>query len=273
MAYEGVAQPALDYAPCRYGTSKLLFRGPRAALGGDYIAFLGSTETYGKFVENPYPKLTGSALDLTPLNLGCVNAGIDTFLDDPTVLELCRGARAVVVQAMGAHKLSNQLYSVHPRRNDRFLSASALLGRMFPEAEFTEIHFTRHLLSMLHGIDAARFAAVVEELQATWVARMRTLAQAVGVPLVLLWVSDRRPEALPTDPGSGEPLFVTRRMIDDLRYGIAGLVEVAAPAAGRAPPDGMVFTEVDLPAVRELPGPAVHATIAQRLAPALRFAV
>ena len=216
MAYDGRVGTALDYNPCRYGTSKLLFRGPQSTLSEDYVAFIGSTETYGKFVERPYPALTGAALGVTPLNLGCVNAGIDTFLDDPTVMSLCQGARAVVVQAMAAHRLTNPLYTVHPRRNDRFLRASDQLLSLYPEAEFTDVHFTRHLLSILHDIDAERFRAVVDTLRTTWVERMWALAAVVDVPVTLLWVSGRRPEASVETPYDRDPTFVTRDMITAL---------------------------------------------------------
>ena len=57
MAYEYAGEAALDYFPCRYGQSKLLFRGPRRRLEGAYVAAIGGTETYGKFVPDPYPAL------------------------------------------------------------------------------------------------------------------------------------------------------------------------------------------------------------------------
>ena len=57
MAYEFAGDSALDYFPCRYGQSKLLFRGPRRRFDGPYAAAIGGTETYGKFVADPYPAL------------------------------------------------------------------------------------------------------------------------------------------------------------------------------------------------------------------------
>ncbi|MGB3314802.1 MAG: DUF6473 family protein, partial [Albidovulum sp.] len=57
MAYEYAGESALDYLPCRYGQSKLLFRGPRRKLDGAYAAVLGGTETYGKFVAEPFPNI------------------------------------------------------------------------------------------------------------------------------------------------------------------------------------------------------------------------
>ena len=74
MAFENPGQGALDYFPCRYGHSKLLFRGPRRKLDGAYCAVLGGSETYGKYVREPYPALIEAvakigdkfrALDLT----------------------------------------------------------------------------------------------------------------------------------------------------------------------------------------------------------------
>ncbi len=269
MAYERLSDGALDYAPCRYGKSKLLFRGPRASLRGDYVAFLGSTETYGKFIETPFPELTGQALGMTSLNLGCVNAGIDTFHDDPTVKDLCRGAKACVVQVMGAHKLSNRLYTVHPRRNDRFLAASKLLESLYPEAEFTDIHFTRHLLLMLWDIDPKRFELVREELTAAWVSRMSALVARVQVPAVLLWVSDHVPDDPTRLPDGSEPLFVTRAMLDEVAARAAGLVEVVVSDAEAAHQTARV-PAVEAMAARELPGPGAHLRIAERLTPTLQ---
>ncbi len=55
MAFEHQGAGALDYYPCRYGKSKLLFRGAETRAGPAYIAALGGSETYGKFVQKPWP--------------------------------------------------------------------------------------------------------------------------------------------------------------------------------------------------------------------------
>jgi hypothetical protein len=41
MTYDALGVGALDYLPCRYGTSKLLFRGPRRPLKDPYLVFMG----------------------------------------------------------------------------------------------------------------------------------------------------------------------------------------------------------------------------------------
>lgn len=261
MTYERPGGPAPDYLPCRYGTSKLVFRGPRRKLEGDYIAVFGSTDTYGKFIETPYPALAEDILGLTCVNFGCVNAGVDAFVNDIALMEAAGSARATVVQVMGAQNMSNRLYSVHPRRNDRFLNASTMLKAIYREVDFTEFHFTRHMLGTLEEIGAERFRMVREELQAAWSARMAMLLSRIKSPVILLWMGERAPS---NDPElASDPLYVTRDMLEDLRDKVAGTVAVTANRLGT---DGMVYGPMEEAAARELMGPAAHAQAAQALA-------
>ena len=269
MTYSRLVGQSLDYAPCQYGRSKLSFRGPKSEVEEGHLAFVGSTETYGKFVENPFPSLVGDALGVPVLNLGCVNAGIDSFLEDDSVIDLCRSARSVVIQAMGAHKMSNRLYRVHPRRNDRFLAAAPALQDLYPEVDWSEIHFTRHLMTVLATVGPRRFETVLAELREAWVQRMRLLLRRIERPVTLLWISDRSPDQGGGDPTDGEPLFVTAGMIDALRPALAGICEMPARARREEAQPGMVCGETDLPAARQLPGPEDHAEIATRLAATL----
>ncbi len=123
MTYDPRGGGALDYYPCRYGASKLMFRGPRRKADGTHVAVLGGCETYGKFIAHPYPDLLEKAVGRPVLNLGLQNAGVDVFLQDKTVGELCQSAAVTVIELTGAHNTSNRFYGVHPRRNDRFLRA------------------------------------------------------------------------------------------------------------------------------------------------------
>ena len=86
MKHDTLGEAGLSYAPCRYGTSRILFRGPRRPLDGRYIAFIGGTETYGRFIENPFPALVEAALGDVCVNFGMINASVDAFANEPTVL-------------------------------------------------------------------------------------------------------------------------------------------------------------------------------------------
>lgn len=274
MTYDALGAKALNYAPCRYGSSRILFRGPQRRLDAPYVAFVGGTETYGKFIKAPFPALVESDLGVNCVNFGVANAGIDVFLNDSLILEAANNARATVLQVVGAQNLSNRFYSVHPRRNDRFLTASPLLKAVYPEVDFSEFHFTRHMLNSLYEVSADRFSVVREETQQAWLARMRLLLRRMKGEVVLLWFADRPPgdevdEAFrPSDCST--PLFITRKMVDDLRAHVSEYVEVTASTeAVSAGTEGMVFSEMEIMAARQLLGPKAHGEAAFALRDAL----
>jgi len=278
MKHASLAEAGLPYVPCRYGTSRLPFRGPRRSLDAPYIAFMGSTDTFGKFIKRPFPAQVEDVLGQTCVNFGCVNAGIDAFLQDPAILTACRKADLTVLQVMGAQNLSNRFYTVHPRRNDRFLQASTVLRAIYSEIDFADFSFTRHMLLDLHKADPVRFEIVREELQAAWTARMRTLVAELGGNVVLLWFAASRPPAnaaLPTEEAlCREPLFITREMIEALRPHLRQIVEVQPPGRARDEgTDGMVFRRGDRAAAEEVLGIAAHRQAAAALTGPIRRAL
>ncbi|REC58016.1 hypothetical protein DRV84_05385 [Rhodosalinus sediminis] len=265
MSYDAPGPGGLDYAPCRFRGSRMLFRGPERAVDGAFVACLGGTETYGKYVRRPWPARLEAVAGLPCLNFGSVNAGIDSFLNEPAVLEAAQAAQVVVVQAMGAQNLSNRFYAVHPRRNDRFLGPRPLMARLFPEADFTEFHFTRHMTGALAQRAPESFARLRAALRATWVARMTELIDRLGVPVVLLWLGQAAPPDTAEAAEAPEPLFVDRAMIEALRPRLAAVVEAPPAATGGA--EGMAVPPLEAPAAAALPGPAAHAAAAEALLP------
>ncbi|MEX0285881.1 MAG: DUF6473 family protein [Paracoccaceae bacterium] len=267
MSIERTSASALDYLPCRYGNSRLLFRGPRRALDGPYTLFLGDSLTYGKFVVQPFPSLVEQALGRECINFGSLNAGIDSFVHDADVMNAANGAEVTVLQILGAQNLSNRFYRVHPRRNDRFLSPSPMLQAAFRGVDFTEINFNKHLLSKLQTVSPDRFDIVRTELQQAWIARMKLLLSNIQSSVVLLWL---RSSQAGSELGD-EPLLVDRGMIDAVRDKVLDVVELDLGALNN-PEDmeGMHFDPMDLPAAMHLPGPMNHARIASHVATALR---
>ncbi len=270
MAYEHLGEGALDYYPCRYGKSKLLFRGPRKKLDKPYIAVLGGSEIYGKFTEQPLPEMLEQLTGHTVVNLGCVNAGTDLVVNDDTVIDICREAAVTVIQITGAQNMSNRFYTVHPRRNDRFLKSSRLMANVFGDVDFTDFHFTRHLVSHLAAHSPERFQMVQQELKEAWVARMQTMMKRIGGEFVLLWMSDRTPEDQRHDCSARDPLFVDRAMLEALSDQSANLVEVVAiPDEIEAGFHRMVHTQLEELAAREMLGPVVQEAAARALHKAL----
>lgn len=274
MSYEGKSALAPDETSCRYGESRLQCRGPLRDPGPGYLVFMGTHETYGRFVPEPFVSLVERDLGRDCVNLGCLNGGLEAYLQDDDLLSMARGADLAVIQVSGAQKLSNPFYRVHPRRNDRFLTATQELMTLFPEMDFTEFHFNNHLLLSLYRCAPERFQTVRAALEQTWLLRMRTLIRSIGVPVMLLWLRYDPQNSSQSFASLGErPRLVTRGMLDALGPDCAGLVEIPVAASAAAGETAhMRCTSLELPGAGQLIGPAMHRVIADRLLaePALR---
>lgn len=270
MIFEGLGPKGLDYRPCRYGTSKLTFRGPKREFDDPYICFLGGIETYGKFITCPFPEQVQIVSGMTCVNFGLPNAGIDAFSHDPMFGEVMTGAKANVIQILGAGNMTNRYYTVHPRRNDRFISATAMLRNIYPEVDFAEFHFTKHMLSRLLAISPERFDLIRSELQDAWLARMQLLLGQVRGQTILLWFAQDAPieQDLPTaEIGLGrDPLFITRAMVEKITKNAEAYVEVVtSKTANKVGTNGMVFNQLERLAAAEMLSPEAHLMAAEAL--------
>ncbi len=263
MSFESTSIGALDYAPCRYGNSKLLFRGPRRDLTKPYIAFLGGSETYGKFVERPFVDLLDMTVEPSCVNFGCLNSGADVFLNDPFLPDAAQRGLLTVMQVPTAQNMSNRLFTVHPRRNDRFVSATQLLRALYPDVDFATFNFNKHMLLHLSQLSEERFALVRQELHQAWSARMRTLLERISGKIVLTWISHKAPSE--EEDHSHEPWHVTPGMIDEIRDRVTEYVEIVLPEQDETAE--MVFPDTEAPAANETLGPQAHNTIAAALRP------
>lgn len=272
MAYQRLGRRPLNYQPARYPGTRLVFRGPARDLRAGYVACLGGTETYGKFLERPWPALLEPELGATCLNLGWPNAGPDVWLAPGNPLALVQRARAVVLQIPCAMNLSNPFYAVHPRRNDRFLRAEEPLQRLYPEVDFTEFHFTRHLMQRLAGLSPERFATFRAAMQVTWTRRMATLLSRITPPVILLWFSNRAPGTGANCVAIGaDPALVSRAMLEAIAPRAAGVVVSVASEIARAQGTrGMRFDLMEEDIAAALPGPLAHHEAAEAVRPVLR---
>lgn len=239
-----------------------------------YLAFVGGTETYGKFIEKPFAARVEEKIDTTCVNFGFPNAGIDAFAHDPFVVGATENAKITVVQVLGAQNMTNRFYAVHPRRNDRFVSASQMLQTIYREVDFADFHFNKHMLNRLMVVSPGRFEAVRAELQQAWLARMRLLLGQIKGKTILLWLSDHAPAsngAMDVETLGSDPLFVTREMMDEIAPHATKVVEVVASkeslAAGT---DGMVFSQLEAMAAAEMMGPVAHTEAADAIVDAIR---
>jgi len=265
MSFHAHSAGALAGESCSYGTSKLQCRGPERALDAPYMAVMGSCEAFGRFVQRPFAALAEDKLKLPVVNLGVINAGIDSFVKDEAILDVAARAERVAVQAMDPRNMSNRLYRVHPRRNDRFLAPSDLLRQLFPDFDFTEIHFTQDLLRRLHNHAPDRFDIVEAELRKAWTSRMRALLGQLGGKAIVLRIRYRNRIAAPWQ------VAVDDRMLADLKDRCSGVVDVEVQTAGDAGElDAMLAGPMPAPAAGALVGPTGHRAIAEELARAFQ---
>jgi len=142
---------------------------------------------------------------------------------------------------------------------------------MFREVEFTEFHFTRHMLMSLQAVSAERFEVVADDLRAAWVGRMQQLLTRLPTKVVLLWMSSQKPPAAARRTQLvHDPLLVDAEMVAAIKPVAAAYVEaISSPAARARGVEGMAFGPFEAPAAAGMPGPAVHAEVARLLAPVL----
>lgn len=259
---------AHELEQCRYDGSRLLLRGPQRNLDNDFVACLGGTETFARFIATPYPDLLEEALGLTCVNFGWPNAGIDVFRSDPALIDCASRARVCVLQVPNAINMTNLYYRVHPRRNDRVLEVTEAMRALFPKVEFTQFSFTRHMLTRLHQTDPAAFGYLQRELTSVWLSGMEALLDQIDIPVVLLWLSMRRPDDHVDRPElSADPGLVSRQMLEALTPRIKGLVEVLIVPEARGVEAKMI--RAPEPTAEATLTPEAHVDTARKLKPVL----
>lgn len=267
MTLNDHSEAVIDYKPWRHGASRLAFRGPGQRLDEPYVAIVGGSETFGKFVEYPFVDLLRAEIGMPVVNLGVMHAGLSLIIDDPTIIDIASKAQMTVVQVLGATNMSNRFYSVHPRRNDRFVSASKRMQVLFPDVDFTDFNFTGHLLAALEKAGHPAFDDLVYELKSAWVQRMQSILGSIHGERLLLWMSERRPEEPSCADYVIDPLFVDRDMLEALSPSIGGIVEVVANKHSRDEGlSGKLYQTSDELAAAAMPGPAFHRQTAAALA-------
>lgn len=267
MDISSTRDQAIDYAPCRYGGSRLWFRGPRRSLRASYIACVGGCGVYGRYVPSPWSQILEDRVGRTVVNLGIENAGIDAYLNDPGALATAANASVVVIQMTCAHNTSNRFYATHPRRNDRFLKASPSLMSLYPEMDFTDIHFTRHLLGRLHGICPDRFRMVAQEVQMAWQSRMKSLVSRMHGEVFLLWFAPTSLDDIRADIPMEEP-FLDRELLRAVMPHAKHLIEVV-PSDWRTADEVANVPLLEQHRARHLPGLQAHCEVAEAVARAI----
>jgi hypothetical protein len=182
-SYQANDFESVDYALYDLRPDLPLLRGPRvsaeALAAGDYFCVLGAAQTFGRLAREPWAKLLSEAIDLPVLNLARGGVGPDFYLD-PQLVDYARGARFVVLQVMSGRSVGCDEYP-----GGRHITR---------EGQGTPVHRWDVLEGMWRE-DPAIALRYVHRWNATYLDLYGQLRAAIDRPILLLWISDREPDA------------------------------------------------------------------------------
>jgi GT2 family glycosyltransferase len=188
------------------------FRGPepKSLLPEKHFVCFGAAQTFGVYVEKPYPALISKKTGMEHLNLGYSGAGPAFFLKDHLYFEYANKAKFAIVQIMSGRSESNScLVSLKGRGgvtrikdNKKFIASKGWeeILRNEPEEFVVEL---------------------VNETRANYTLNMIELLNKIKVPKILLWFSERKPEYRigfeNTDTLFGKyPQLINQKVVDDI---------------------------------------------------------
>ncbi|MBB5515317.1 hypothetical protein FHS89_001327 [Rubricella aquisinus] len=270
MSVQKVIPTTLNYQEYRFGRSRQIFRGPMPDLSKPYAAFIGGSETYGKFSPETYPSVLEQELSYQCINWGTPGAGPGFFIKDPVILEACSQAKICVISVMSAHTVPNRLYSTYLRRNEKFKEASEQLKTLYPEVDFSQFRFAANMVSRLEEVDETRFAMIRLEMKNAWIARMKELMTDIETQKILLWFSDLSPEESGSLPAREVrrrvPAFVSREMVEAVAPMADYYVEyVASEEAARGEVGDRIPGARGMHVARRFPSAMMHEEVAELL--------
>ncbi|MEM8946762.1 MAG: DUF6473 family protein [Planctomycetota bacterium] len=229
--YQARDYEVVDYQLYELDGTELTFRGPPAATAeGKYVACLGAAQTFGCFVEQPYPKLLESELRVPTLNLGYGGAGPRFYNRHPEVLDIINRGRLAIVQVMSGRSEDNSKFEskgleVLTRRSDgRSMSADAA-WRSILELRYAwkKMPLGRALArSVCRRVGASHARKLLRETRENWISSYCQLLKSIEVPTVLFWFSKRTPDFEDSYEDLHRlmgiyPQLVTRNMVEAIR--------------------------------------------------------
>ena len=270
MAFQRVITTQPDYDQYRFGRSRQIFRGPAPDLSGEYVACIGGAETFGKFSPVTYPQILEEHLGMPCANWGTPGAGPGFFFKDPVLLEACSRAKVCVISVMSAHSMSNRLFNVFIRRNERLRGVSEMMQALYPEVDFSHYRFVGNMLNQVHDISPERFNVVAIEMRNAWLARMKELLSDIETPKVLLWFAQHHPEEAeafsPAEARRVLPGFVTRKMVSEIAPLVDVFVEyVADPESAAGGEEDRYNSRRGEAVARRFPSAVMHREVATLL--------
>lgn len=242
------------------------FRGPPVNTSAPYLAFIGASQTFGRFVPRPFPCLLGTRLGIPVLNLAVGGAGPRHYLAR-NYLELINGAEAVVIQVMSGRSASNSLFDNS--------ESGGMIGHV--RGEQSTVRADEFYSRLGQSSSKPRFEAIVNETRNDYMSSFIQLLRKIVVPKILFWFSRRHPqyaedyEKIPEAVLGDFPQLVNQSMVQRLAAFSDDYVECISKQGLPHPLwqsdqsiDGAVYREGILEN-HSYPSPAMHIAAADAL--------
>lgn len=187
-------------------------RGPIPPPDAPFFSCIGSAQTLGVLVEQPYPALLETQIGLPAFNLGLGAIAPGAFLRMPKLLARASLGRFAIIQVMTARS----------EPNDRFERTSHI--EMMRDRRTGEVLPPLAAWDRIARDEPDRLADYAAQSRANWIESYRRLRAALPIPALLFWFA-------PTAPGNGTiasgasaaallgtfPQLVTADMLDHIR--------------------------------------------------------
>lgn len=225
IGYQAIDRKVNDYDLWFLGEGRLAFRGPRPDLGAlGRICFIGAAQTFGRFVELPFPELVARQTGAECVNLGVSGAGPEFYLNKPVLRQLIAEAPVLIVQSMSGRSVSAGVFRAGGNNGVLEFQRGPLQGQSM---------LAQQAYAALRRDDGeAGFTRQVAAAQHSWVELHRELITFARGRVLFLWLSERSrtdPVDLSTSPVGVFPHFVTGEMVAEAGFAEEAVIDASLP--------------------------------------------
>jgi len=187
IGYQRRDEEIIDYQLWQLKGIGRPIRGPRqgSLFPDKYATCVGAAQTFGCYVEQPFPALLSKSINIPVLNFGVAGAGPSFFIKNNSFLRYINNGRFAVVQVLSGRSVSNSLFKSN---------GGEMLTRLTDGVTKGAQPMYQDMLDMK---DMELIARISEETKRAWIEDTIRLLQAIRVPKVLLWLSKREPAYQP----------------------------------------------------------------------------
>ena len=268
--YQELDSPHFDYRIWPFeAIGNVWLRGPEPGNSPYRVACAGGAQTFGRFVDSPFPEQLAASLGCPVLNLGIGGAGPAFFLAQP-ILDALNAADVAVLQVVSGRSASNS----------RFQSLrGGILGKDTQSGERCEL-----IDVVRRAVEAGNSRLVrkiVDETREDYVDSFVKVLRAIRKPTILLWFAPRDLDyTIDLKHAKGVlgpyPQLVDRAMVTRIAAAADAYVEVREPRGlpqrlwpAERPLDGAVVENGTL-INRYYPSPEMHDAATRALDPVIR---